>query len=68
MSDPQGRTLSIGYGALDRPLRVVDNLGNSVSYDYDEVGNLTLFTDSRLGPTNYHFDVLDRLDRKTYPV
>ncbi|MBI3928948.1 MAG: hypothetical protein HY319_25625 [Armatimonadetes bacterium] len=51
---------TLSYDPLDRLKTGADLEGNLVGYAYDEVGNLTSFTDARSKVTTYTYDDLTR--------
>jgi YD repeat-containing protein len=53
VTDPAGRSLSIGYNASNRVSSIADSANRSVSFGYDASGNLTDYTDSNGG--HWHF-------------
>ena len=67
---PDGAVLTYFYNAAHYLTSVTDNLGNSITYDYDAMGNLTdedtYDPSSTLARTlNYAHDLNDRLDTVT---
>ena len=49
------------YDSLDRPIKVIDNLGNSYRYDYDSRSNVTLSIDPLNNAVRFEYDGLNRL-------
>jgi RHS repeat-associated protein len=53
------------YDNLDRPVKVIDNLGNTYRYGYDSRDNLTLSIDALGNATRFEYDGLKRLKSLT---
>ena len=67
LTQPNGAMLTYAYNAAHYLTSVTDNLGNSIAYDYDAMGNLT--DEDTYDPTNtlkqaldYAYDLNYRLD------
>ena len=60
-----GGTISREYDALDRVTRYTDARGNTISYTYDTVGNLTSMTYPDGKTVHYSYDAADRLTSVT---
>lgn len=52
---------------LGRPTKIVYPDRREFSYAYDDSGNTVEISDSAIGTTSLHYDILDRLTKVTYP-
>jgi YD repeat-containing protein len=68
VSDPAGRSTRAVYDALDLVTSIVDALGNTTSFTYDENGNLLTLTDARSKTTTWTYDSMDRVATRTDPL
>ncbi|TFH40577.1 MAG: hypothetical protein E4G94_09355, partial [ANME-2 cluster archaeon] len=55
------------YDSLNRPVSIIDPLGNTASSTYDAVGNIVSSTDANGKTTLYNYDGLNRLIEIVYP-
>jgi RHS repeat-associated protein len=56
------------YDDADRLVEVIDALGQSTTYGYDDNGNRTSVTNAREKTTTYDYDELNRLESVTDPL
>jgi RHS repeat-associated protein len=68
VTDPLGRTVTMGYDALDRPLQIIDPLGDVTSFTYDVAGNRASITNANQQTVQYSYDLLNRLATVTDPL
>src|SRR5262249_44894225 len=59
---------SRAYDELSRLLRSIGAVGQTTTFAYDKVDNLTGVTDPRSNVYGYTFDALNRLTRETQPT
>ena len=57
----------ITFDRLSRPTKVIYSDKRTVSFQYDDVGNITKVRDSVSGTTAYRYDLMDRLTKIIYP-
>ncbi|MEU0381008.1 RHS repeat-associated core domain-containing protein [Streptomyces cyaneofuscatus] len=60
ITDPARSLTTITYDKLNQPSEVIDPLGHSTSFGYDENGNLTTLTDARNNASTWAYDNADR--------
>ncbi len=65
LTDSHGKKITVDH--LERPVKIIYSDGRTISYIYDEVGNITEIADSELGTITFQYDLLDRLTKVTYP-
>lgn len=68
ITDANNNTLNFTYDDLNRPLTVIDHLGNTRILVYDANGNLLSDTDENSNQQQYGYDILNRLNQVTSPV
>lgn len=66
LTDGAGKTADYDFDAMDRLAKITYGDGSSVTYIYDDNGNLTSRTDNT-GQTTYVFDKLNRLSTENFP-
>ncbi|MFD3739086.1 RHS repeat-associated core domain-containing protein [Streptomyces sp. NPDC058629] len=68
ITDPARSLTTITYDKLNQPSKVIDPLGHSTSFGYDDNGNLTTLTDARNNATTWAYDNADRPKSATDPL
>lgn len=63
---PSCRQRTFSYDSLGRLLQAVNSESGTVSYSYDNAGNVLTRTDNRGIQTTLNYDALDRLTQKSY--
>jgi RHS repeat-associated protein len=66
ITDPNNKLTKLGYDEHGRLVKSVDAANNTTTYAYTN-DLLTSITDANGNPTGYHYDVLKRLDKTTFP-
>jgi YD repeat-containing protein len=61
ISDESNRVFQFTFGANGKVASISDPVGNSVIYEYDQSGNLIVFTDSEGGRWQYGYDATNKL-------
>ncbi|WP_406730103.1 RHS repeat-associated core domain-containing protein [Streptomyces sp. NBC_01794] len=67
-TDPAGAATTIVFDKLNQTRKVTDPLGQPITFDYDDNGNLTTLTDARNNTTTWAYDNADRPKTVTDPL